>query len=259
MGFGEDVKCGPTAVLCQAGLLSHQTVVLSIHDLTQLSVAQRHPGEDFIFMFANLPLHLPVVTINTLLCVPEKCLKKHFVRVLYGLAWQYSWLMTTAKLWRCPGEFSIWFIWDFYIWIIPPQLHLYVMFKAIPQVFCYHGLLMRGSATRSYGHLKNTFIDSLTMTWNNYTSFATQGTYMYSVQQWPTCRCSWATAGVRTCTVCSALVFVCVPALFTSMFIARRLFYCLTGGLLLLLLFIANKCRSVEKPLRARDAVPSCL
>lgn len=90
MGFGEDVKCGPTAVLCQAGLLSHQTVVLSIHDLTQLSVAQRHPGEDFIFMFANLPLHLPVVTINTLLCVPEKCLKKHFVRVLYGLAWQYS-------------------------------------------------------------------------------------------------------------------------------------------------------------------------
>lgn len=143
--------------------------------------------------------------------------------------------------------------------IIPPQLHLYVMFKAIPQVFCYHGLLMRGSATRSYGHLKNTFIDSLTMTWNNYTSFATQGTYMYSVQQWPTCRCSWATAGVRTCTVCSALVFVCVPALFTSMFIARRLFYCLTGGLLLLLLFIANKCRSVEKPLRARDAVPSCL
>lgn len=29
--------------------------------------------------------------------------------------------------------------------IIPPQLHLYVMFKAIPQVFCYHGLLMRGA------------------------------------------------------------------------------------------------------------------
>ena len=84
----ENVK--PKAVLCQTGPLCHQTVVLSIYDLTQPSTARWHPGEDLIFMFANLPLYMPVVTINTLLCFPEKCLKKHFVQVLYRLAWQYS-------------------------------------------------------------------------------------------------------------------------------------------------------------------------
>lgn len=86
-GFEENVKCRPKAVLCQTGLLWHQTVVLSIYDLAQLSLTRWHPGESLIFMFANLPLYLPVVTINTVLCLPEKCLKKHFVQVLYGPAW----------------------------------------------------------------------------------------------------------------------------------------------------------------------------
>lgn len=63
------------------------------------------PREDFIFMFANLPPYLPKVAINTLLCLPEKYLKEQFVRVLYGLTWQYSWLMTAAKFGGRPGEF----------------------------------------------------------------------------------------------------------------------------------------------------------
>lgn len=70
-GFEENVKRRPKAVLCQAGLLCHHTVVLSIYDLRQWSMARWYPGEDLIFMFANLPLYLPVVTINTLLCLPE--------------------------------------------------------------------------------------------------------------------------------------------------------------------------------------------
>lgn len=49
-----------------------------------------HPGEGFIFMFANLPPYLPKVAINTLLCLPEKYLKERFVRVLRGLTRQYS-------------------------------------------------------------------------------------------------------------------------------------------------------------------------
>lgn len=89
-GCRENVKRRPKAVLCQTGLLCHQPVVLSIYDLTQPSMARWHPGDDLIFMFANLPLYLPVVAINTLLCLPEKRLKKQFVQVLYGLAWQYS-------------------------------------------------------------------------------------------------------------------------------------------------------------------------
>lgn len=64
--------------------------VLPVYDSTLLSMLGWHPREDFIFMFANLPPYLPKVAINTLLCLPEKYLKEQFVRVLYGLAWQYS-------------------------------------------------------------------------------------------------------------------------------------------------------------------------
>lgn len=112
-------------MLCQAGLLCHQTVVLSIYDLTQPSGARWYPREDLIFMFANLPLYLPAVTINTLLCLPEKCLKKQFVQVLYGLAWQYSWLMTAAKFRRRPGEFSnLICLGVLHLSIIPARLYL---------------------------------------------------------------------------------------------------------------------------------------
>lgn len=81
-----------------------RTVVLPVYDLAPPSPAGWHPREDFIFMFANLLLYLPEEAINTLLCLPEKCLKKQFVQVLSGLVWQYSWLMTAAKFGRRPRE-----------------------------------------------------------------------------------------------------------------------------------------------------------
>lgn len=83
------------------------------------------PREDFIFMFANLPPYLPKVAINTLLCLPEKYLKKQFVRVLYGLTWQYSWLMTAAKFGGCPWEFlNLICLGVLHLSIIPARLYL---------------------------------------------------------------------------------------------------------------------------------------
>lgn len=151
-GFGENVKCRPKAVLCQTGLLCHQTVVLSIYDLTQPSMARWHPGENLVFMFANLPLYLPVVTINTLLCLPEKYLKKQFVQILYGLAWQYSWWMTAAKFRRRPREFSNLICFGvLHLGIISVWLYLCGFWTPLHFVFCSHSLLMMESTTSGYG------------------------------------------------------------------------------------------------------------
>ncbi len=159
-GCRGNVKRRPKAVLCQTGLLCHQTVVLSIYDLTQPSIARWHPGEDLIFMFANLPLYLPVVTINTLLCLPEKCLKKQFVQVLYGLAWQYSWLMTAAKFRRRPGEFSsLICLGVLHLSIIPAWLYLCGVWTPLLWVFCSHSSLMRQCTTSGRGHLKGHFVE----------------------------------------------------------------------------------------------------
>lgn len=84
-----------------------------------------HPREDFIFMFANLPPYLPKVVINTLLCLPEKYLKEQFVQVLYGLTWQYSWLMTAAKFGGRPREFpNLICLGVLHLSIIPARLYL---------------------------------------------------------------------------------------------------------------------------------------
>lgn len=94
------------SVLSEPTAVVPHTVVPSIYDLMQSCSPGWHPWDDLIFMFANLPLYLPVVAINTLLCLPEKCLKKQFVRLLYGLTWQYSWLTMAAKFRVRPWEFS---------------------------------------------------------------------------------------------------------------------------------------------------------
>lgn len=161
-GFSENIKRRPKAMLCQAGLLWHQTVVLSIYDLTQLSTARWHPREDLILMFANLLLYLLVVTINTLLCLPEKCLKKQFVQVLYGLAWQYSWWMTAAKFRRHPIEFSnlicLGVLHSRHTIYIIPALFMWV-WTSLLWVFYSHSSLMRQSTTSGHGHLKGLFLE----------------------------------------------------------------------------------------------------
>lgn len=110
---------------CFVRLLCHRSDFLPAYDSTQLSMLGWHPREDFIFMFANLPPYLPKVAINTLLCLPEKYLKEQFVRVLYGLTWQYSWLMAAAKFGGCPRDFpNLICLGVLHLSIIPARLYL---------------------------------------------------------------------------------------------------------------------------------------